>query len=209
MGSAVRTDARSEHNSVGIPVVVEIVDAPDRIDGLLAELGPMAADGLTTVEPVRAIRYTHHGDGPEHGGAGEGRPERGGGPGEFPIQPRTEGHAMPIEGEARRLTIYIGSSDTWRGRNLAAVIIGRCRSLGMAGATASLGVMGFGEHSRVHRAHLFGLSEDLPEKIEVVDRADRIARLLPALDEVVQGGLIILEEVRVIHYGAHPDPPAS
>src|SRR5258708_269328 len=71
---------------------------------------------------------------------------------------------MPIEGDAQRLTVYIGNSDTWHGRNLATEIVERCRKLGMAGATASLGVMGFGKHSRIHRAHLFGLSQDLPER---------------------------------------------
>lgn len=110
-----------------------------------------------------------------------------------------------MEGQAQRVTVYIGSSDTWHGRNLATAIVERCRKLGIAGATASLGVMGFGKHSRIHRAHLLGLSEDLPERVEIVDRADRISELLPALEEMVGGGLIILEDVRAIHYGHHAD----
>lgn len=115
---------------------------------------------------------------------------------------------MPLEGKAQRLTIYVGSSDTHQGKNLAAEIVERCRRLGLAGATASLGVLGFGKHSRVHRAHLFGLSQDLPEKIEVIDRADRIAAALPELAGLVGGGLVIVEDVEVLHYGDHGDPPA-
>ena len=107
---------------------------------------------------------------------------------------------MQIEGEAQRVTIYIGSSDTWHGQNLALAIVERCRTLGMAGATVTRGVMGFGPHLRLHRAHMLGLSEDLPERIEVVDRPERIAQLLPVLDEMVGGGLVLLEEVRVIRY---------
>jgi uncharacterized protein len=107
---------------------------------------------------------------------------------------------MPTETEAQRVTIYIGSSDTWHGRNLATAIVERCRTLGIAGATASLGVMGFGKHSRIHRAHFLGLSEDLPERIEIVDQPDRIAQLLPVLEEMVAGGLIILEDVRALRY---------
>ena len=87
---------------------------------------------------------------------------------------------MQIEGEAQRVTIYIGSSDTWHGQNLALAIVERCRTLGMAGATASRGVMGFGKASRMHRAHLLGLSEDLPERIEIVDRPERIASFCPS-----------------------------
>jgi PII-like signaling protein len=107
---------------------------------------------------------------------------------------------MPIEGEAQRLTIYVGSGDTVNGRNLAIEIVERCRSLGLAGATVCRGILGFGKTSRIHRAHLLGLSEDLPERIEVVDRPDRIAQLLPILDGLIGGGLVVLEDVRVIRY---------
>ena len=94
----------------------------------------------------------------------------------------------------------MGSSDTWHGQNLALAIVERCRAMGMAGATASRGVMGFGPHLRLHRAHMLGLSEDLPERIEVVDRPERIVRLLPALEEMVGEGLVVLEDVRVVRY---------
>lgn len=114
---------------------------------------------------------------------------------------------MQLEGDAQRVTVYIGSSDTWHGQNLAMAIVERCRKLGMAGATASRGVMGFGKASRIHRAHVLGLSEDLPERIEIVDRPERIAQLLPILDEMVGEGLVVLEEVRVIRY-LH-DPKAT
>src|SRR5262245_43437456 len=110
---------------------------------------------------------------------------------------------MLLEGKAQRITVYIGNSDTWHGHNLALAIVERCRSMGIAGATASLGVMGFGKHSRIHRTHLLGLSEDLPERIEIVDVPERIARLLPALEEMVGGGLIIVQDVRAIHYRHH------
>ena len=43
---------------------------------------------------------------------------------------RAGGEAMMIEGDARRVTIYVGSQDTWHGRNLAAAIVERCRVAG-------------------------------------------------------------------------------
>ena len=111
---------------------------------------------------------------------------------------------MMIEGDARRLTIYVGSRDTWHGKNLAAAIVERCRALGMAGATLTRGIMGFGKNSRIHRAHLLGLSDDLPERIEVVDAPERIEALVPALDEMVGAGLIVVEDVRVVRYREGP-----
>src|SRR5437588_9773756 len=114
---------------------------------------------------------------------------------------------MPVEGEAQRVTVYVGSSDTWHGQNLALAIVERCRKMGIAGATASLGVMGFGKQSRIQRAQLLGLSTDLPERIEIVDRPDRIAQLLPVLEAMVGGGLIIMEDVRAIRYQHHGEAP--
>lgn len=114
---------------------------------------------------------------------------------------------MEIDGEGRRVTVYVGSSDTWHGRNLALAIVERCRELGVAGATMTRGIMGFGKASRIHKAHFLGLSDDLPEKIEIVDRAERIEALLPLLDEMVGGGLIVVEDVRVLHYRG-PDGPS-
>lgn len=114
---------------------------------------------------------------------------------------------MRIEDEAQRVTVYVGSSDTWHGRNLALAIVERCREMGMAGATVTRGVMGFGPHLRLHRAHMLGLSEDLPERIEVVDHPEQIGRLLPVLDEMVGGALVVLEDVRVIRYLHDPKAP--
>jgi PII-like signaling protein len=66
------------------------------------------------------------------------------------------------------------------------------------------GPLGFGASSRLHTSKILRLSADLPMVIEIVDRADRIARLLPHLDAMVCDGLVTLEDVRVIHYRANP-----
>jgi PII-like signaling protein len=181
-------DAKSEYLAFDIPVVIEIVDAPEAVEAMLGELRPMIAEGLATVVPVRVVRYSHAED-------------PGGRVADLNPTPIPGGETTMLdEGEAQRLTVYVGSSDAWRGRNLAMAIVERCRELGLAGATAMVGVMGFGKHSRIHRAHLLGLSEDLPERVEVVDRPDQIARLLPALDEMIGGGLVVVEDVKVLRY---------
>jgi uncharacterized protein len=43
--------------SEDLPLVVEIVDAPDRIDRFLDTLEPMMGSGLITMERVRVVRY--------------------------------------------------------------------------------------------------------------------------------------------------------
>jgi PII-like signaling protein len=201
-------DERSDYESADIPVVIEVVDAPEKVTGLLRELGSMVGEGLVTTRPVRVYRYSH----PEGAPAAsttrapdEGGRER---PADEPARPEGRG-AMQIEGKAQRVTVYVGSSDAWRGGNLAIAIVQRCRELGIAGATVTRGAMGFGKRSVIHRAHLLGLSEDLPERVEVVDRPERIALLLPALDEMVGGGLVVLEDVQVVRYLHEPKTTAD
>jgi PII-like signaling protein len=52
-------DASGDYGFVDLPVVIEIVDAPDRIDALIAGLGAMIAEALVTVESVRVVHYSH------------------------------------------------------------------------------------------------------------------------------------------------------
>jgi PII-like signaling protein len=202
-------DAKSEYTSFAIPVVIEVVDGPSRVEALLNEVRLAIREGLATIAPVRVIAYSHH-DEPEVPRPLR-PPERGPSEGSAVVSSRFDPGSEPsmvLEGDAQRLIVYVGSSDTWDGRNLAMAIVQRCRELGLAGATASLGVMGFGKQSRIHRAHLLGLSSDLPEKIEVVDRPERIAALVPVLEEMIGGGLIVVEDVRVVRY-LHDRKPAS
>jgi hypothetical protein len=46
------------------------------------------------------------------------------------------------------------------------------------------------------------MSQDLPIILEVIDTNERIEQILPRLDEMVEGGPITLEKVRVILYRA-------
>jgi len=59
-----------------------------------------------------------------------------------------------------------------------------------------------GGSSVYHTDKLLRLSQDLPIIVEVVEHAERIEKILPRLDEMVEGGLITLEKVRVILYRA-------
>jgi PII-like signaling protein len=48
-------DVMSEYSFVGQPVVVELIDSPERIDNLLAELRMMVREGLVTIRSVSHI----------------------------------------------------------------------------------------------------------------------------------------------------------
>jgi PII-like signaling protein len=107
---------------------------------------------------------------------------------------------MRLPEEGLLLRIFIGEQDTYQGKPLYQQIVLKARELGLAGATVTRGIMGFGPDSRIHTAKLLRLSEDLPIVIEVVDSEEYINRLLPFLDETVHEGMITLEKVRIIKY---------
>lgn len=108
---------------------------------------------------------------------------------------------MQIPKDAVLLRIFIGESDEFEGRPLYQAIVLKARELHLAGTTVLRGPMGFGHSSRLHTAKILRLSEDLPLVIEIVDGEDKIDKFLPALEEMMQSGLVTLEKVRVLQYG--------
>lgn len=107
---------------------------------------------------------------------------------------------MKIEGKAKCLVVLIGESDHWQGRPLYSAIVERAREMGLAGATVTRGVMGFGANSRIHTTSILRLSEDLPIAIQIVDIEERLAPLLAILDTMVEEGLVMTWDVQVERY---------
>jgi PII-like signaling protein len=108
---------------------------------------------------------------------------------------------MQIPGEAARLRIYIGVNDTFEDRPLVEAIVARARAAGMAGATAIRGMTGFGQSSHIHRIELV-LSHDLPIVIEIVDERSKIDGFLAVVQAMIGSGLVTVEPVTVLRYGA-------
>src|SRR5438270_469396 len=113
--------------------------------------------------------------------------------------PRKEAD-MEIPHEAVLLRIFIGESDRWEHKPLYEAIVLKAREMHLAGATVLRGPMGFGKSSRLHTAKILRLSMDLPLVIEIVDSEEKIQQFLPVLDQMMRGGLLTMETVKVIDY---------
>jgi uncharacterized protein len=109
---------------------------------------------------------------------------------------------MHLPSEAMLLRVFIGESDRWKHQPLYEAIVLKAREMHLAGATVLRGPMGYGKSSRLHTAKILRLSLDLPLVIEIVDSEEKINAFLPYLDEVMKGGLVTLEKVKVIDYRA-------
>jgi len=115
---------------------------------------------------------------------------------------------MQIPHEAVLLRVFIGESDRWEHKPLYEAIVLKARELHLAGATVLRGPMGFGKSSRLHTAKILRLSADLPLVIEIVDSEEKIQSFLPVLGQMLGGGLLTLEKVKVVEYRAGPAPEA-
>lgn len=113
---------------------------------------------------------------------------------------------MKLAGHALRLTIFIGEDDRWQRQPLFHEIVTRARAAGLAGATVLRGCEGYGASSLIHTTRLLSLTEDLPIVVIIIDTEDRIRAFLPALDDLVAEGMIILDEVDVLRYEGKPRP---
>lgn len=116
---------------------------------------------------------------------------------------------MHIDGPALQVRIYIGEADHESGRPLYQAIVERLRERGVAGATVTRGIEGFGANAHLHTTRLLRLSEDLPVVIEVVDEAERIQAVLPELDALVGDGLITIQSVEVVAYRGATAPSSQ
>jgi uncharacterized protein len=109
---------------------------------------------------------------------------------------------MEIPKQALLLRIFIGEDDKCEGAPLYEAIVLKAREKHLAGATVLRGPMGFGASSRLHTAKILRLSEDLPLVIEIVDAEEKINDFLPVIDKMMSSGLVTLEKVQVLQYGA-------
>ena len=94
------------------------------------------------------------------------------------------------------LRIFVGEGDTRHGRPLYTAIVETLRHEGVAGASVFRGIEGFGGSlHEIHVAKIFQFRGDLPILIEVVDTEEKIAAVIPRIDEMVGEGTMTLERV--------------
>ena len=113
---------------------------------------------------------------------------------------------MKIEVDAKQVMIFVNSTDQWHGRPLYAAIVQLCQQKGIAGASVTRCVEGYGAGHQLHTARLLELSENLPVRIEIIDVAERIDPLLPELEARIGEGLVTVQNVHVLRFVPDPHP---
>jgi uncharacterized protein len=186
-----------EHNvdaPANLPVVIEIIDTPEKIEAFLPKLDSLTAPGLATMEKVRMARLGRRTSGATEFASGSEAA--------LPSPDQTmEDLHMEVPHEAVLLRIFTGSDDRYGLEEpLYLAIVMKAREMHLAGATVLKGPIGFGLAARMHKGHLFE-KDDRPVVIEICDSEEKIKAFLPVLDGMMESGLVTLEKARVIQYG--------
>ena len=107
---------------------------------------------------------------------------------------------MLEKGPARRLIVTVNEAARWHGRSLYNALLELFQHKGLAGATVSRGIAGFTGHGMIHTIDIVDLSSDLPVRIEVVDTPEAIDRVLPDVYDMVDKGLVEVQDTTVIKF---------
>lgn len=119
---------------------------------------------------------------------------------------------MLERGPAKRLIITINEASRWHGRSLYNALLDLFQHKGLAGATVSRGIAGFTGRGAIHSINIVDLSTDLPVRIEIVDTSDAIDRVLPDVYDMVDKGLVEVQDTTVVKFAtgeAAPVPPSK
>lgn len=173
------TEATMAH----LPVRVEFVETPERVDQLLPTLYDMVSDGLIEVQDTVVLKSIQKGKHAE------------------PARP----HAA-MSGKAKLVRIFLGEGDKLDGEPLFEAMVKRLRMMDVAGATVYRGILGYGAKGETHKGGWF--SRDLPIMISIVEEEARLPALLDAVEAMLQDGLIVISDVevlRLIHKSPEPE----
>ena len=108
-----------------------------------------------------------------------------------------ETSAMHEQTAIQRVRIYLSERDRDAGQPLYLAALERLRREGATGATALRGIAGFGPGHRLRTGGAAEIGQAPPIVIEWVDRAERVARVLPLLDDLLPDALITIEDLRI------------
>jgi PII-like signaling protein len=110
---------------------------------------------------------------------------------------------MLQKGPAKKLVVYVNKLQHYKSKPVYEAVVEFAHRHGCAGATVTKAVSGYGRSGKVHEAHLFSITEDVPMRVEIVDSEKKINALLPCIYDMVDNGLIEVQDTEVIKHSTH------
>src|SRR5271170_2963713 len=105
---------------------------------------------------------------------------------------------MLSKGTAKKVTIYLNEDSQHHLAPLYESILTFLMHKGVAGATVTRALAGFGAHKVIHTPKIEVLAEHLPIRVEFIETAEKVDELLPTLYDMVSDGLIEVQDTTVV-----------
>jgi uncharacterized protein len=105
---------------------------------------------------------------------------------------------MLTSGKAVKVTVFLSDGAKHHGVPVYNSILDFLFHSGIAGATVTKGIAGFGSRHRLHSAHILEISDHLPIRIEFIETREKVDAILPELEKRTCSGLIELQETTIV-----------
>lgn len=158
-----------------LPIRIEFVETPEKVEEVLPTLYDMVSDGLIEVQDTTVVKHARKTPKPE------------------PKLPHER-----TEGRAKLLRVFIGEADKCHDEPLYGAILKKLRMMDIAGATVCRGILGYGAKGHQHKKSFFHVSRDLPIMVTVIDTAEKITTAAEAIEGMVEDGLIVISDVDIV-----------
>ena len=158
-----------------LPIRIEFIDTPEKIDEVLPTLYEMVSDGLIEVQDTTVVKLARK----------QAKPE--------PKLPHER-----KEGPAQLLRVFMGESDKWYGEPLYDAIVKKLCMMDFAGATVYRGILGYGAKGHEHHATFLHPTRDLPIMLSVIDAPGKIAEAAGVIEEMLEDGLIVISDAHIV-----------
>ena len=171
-----------------LPIRIEFIDTPGKVEEILPTLHEMVSDGLIEVQDTNVVKHARKSSRPE------------------PKLPHER-----KEGPAKLLRVFIGEADKWHGEPLYDAIVKKLRMLDIAGATVYRGILGYGAKGHEHKTSFFHVSRDMPIMISVIDSPEKITTAAEAVEAMLEDGLIVISDANFVRLvrGQQPEEAAD
>lgn len=165
-----------------LPIRIEFIDTPEKVEEVLPTLYEMVSDGLIEVQDTTVVKLAR--------------------------KPAKAAPKIPHDrkqGPAQLLRVFMGEADKWHGEPLYDAIVKKLRMMDIAGATVYRGILGYGAKGHERHATFFHPMRDLPIMISIIDAPDKIAEAADVIEQMLEDGLIVISDahiVRLVRSGA-------
>lgn len=165
-----------------MPIKIEFIETPERVQEVLPKLTDIASQGLIEVHDTYVVN-----------------------PSSTTAKDQAPAPAARIESKAKIMRILIGEHDKWNDKPLHHALVQALRANDIAGVTVYRGILGYGANRRIHKDSTLNLSHDAPILLTVVDSEEKLRGIFPVLEQMIKQGLVVLSDVDVIKY-SHAQP---